>query len=521
MRCGTWCKWLFIVLCRTLIKHARALSGAKKHSFDGAILSPQSEDLVSRLSTATNGSCKLFTSIGARSPKQRRELWNSFNLDHKQPSTLHGPLKPRCDLWEVNEPEQCTLVLDLDICSLSDDLEGKYDRRKILKLLQRSNAVLLHVNAEDIEFTASSFRLNRNFRNILKELLNLQARGNSPKVYIFLPSLKDVKKDHTSKDIEAWDHFKKYLLEHTKGTTQIEFKTHQDEAEVYRVIAKMAPITNTKDVAKAISMAVESASKITNSTAVRLRDACFNSHRKILKHRLANVYRGTRQPDFGEYIEASMLDATLALYLRTMDLDADEIIKALLDQEYKQVSLFAGDAYLRMVMISAGEAKSKLRKELGDNPKQDTNALMESILTEYDQQLSEAFKSLSSKLEPPQWVMKTVDEVRTQLKQQLESIVAVHNGLPSPVYSNQERMLEDNHMKNKKDRGISMMLFISCMLREHGYGNRQGYINYQLGPVIFTLGYANDRDVAENKPGTGLLTPAFRIQPRIHFNIKL
>ncbi|GFE52621.1 hypothetical protein BaOVIS_000250 [Babesia ovis] len=521
MKCGIPNRLCSLLIGTALLSTAASIATLRKHTLTGGTLNPLSNDLVNRLNGTKAGTCSLFSCLGARKWEQRKCIQDAFKLDPQQSAKFSGALKPRCDLWELQQPEHCTLVLDVDIPPTEDDLGSTYDRRKVVQMCQRSSVVLLHLNREDIRHTGKSFLLSRPARDLLKDLAKSNQRGTIPDVYVFLPELGTLKQKYTREDVTAYEHFKTHLSDLVNKNTKFHFKSHRDEPSVYRTVVNLGTSSSPKDIARTISMAPNDNAAVKNSAAVQIRDACFGPHRVFLKDRLAEIYRGSMQPVFTKSVESSMIDAALSLHLRTRDLHADDIVSHFIDQEYKQMSLFTGDAYLRLVMLSAAEAKCKLRKELGDNPKQDTDALVESILSDHDIKLAQAMESVSTKMSPPSWIVDTAKEIRSQLREHLDAIVAVHKGVPSPTYAKQERSIEENYAKQKKKRGVSTMLSVSCMLRERGYGNRQGYLNYQWGPLILTLGYANDRDIAESKPGTGLVTPAFRIQPRLHVNVSL
>ncbi|KAF8821457.1 hypothetical protein IE077_002010 [Cardiosporidium cionae] len=74
--------------------------------------------------------------------------------------------------------------------------------------------------------------------------------------------------------------------------------------------------------------------------------------------------------------------------------------------------------------------------------------------------------------------------------------------------------------KSKKQRGIRMGFGLTAMLRQSGYGNLQGFANYDGGPFTLTFGYANDRDSLEAMQD-GQKPPIFRIQPKFQFDINV
>ncbi|GIX62331.1 signal peptide-containing protein [Babesia caballi] len=486
-----------------LIRGCLSMPTLRKHRLIGNAPTPPSRDLTSRLTNAGAGRCSLVSCIGACDWEQRKALHDAFNLDPKQSATLDGPLKPRCDLWELGQPQQCTLVLDADIPATADQPNGGANRRTLLRLCHRSSAVLLHLNRQDIRHGVNSFRLSRSARALLKDLAAQSRNKDAPSVYVFLPELASIKADPSAEDAAAYEQLKAHLADLVRQDPKFHFKPSRDAANVYRSTRNLEPHCNPKGTPPSI-----------------------NSH----NHRYRNDHCNGPKLQRGR----SHVPRPHSRGLLRGSPHGSEDVARYLDQEYKQLSLFTGDAYLRLVMLASEAAKSKLRDELAGNPKQDTEALVNSILADHAGQMAAMMASLSDKLAPPPWLGDTVDGVRDQLRGKLEAIVAVHTGLPkATVYAvgctapaptpcqDQERAVERNHAKSRKKRGVNVMLSLSCMLRERGYGNRQGYVNYQWGPLILTLGYANDRDVAENKPGTGLLTPAFRLQPRLHVNVTL
>ncbi|ORM42058.1 uncharacterized protein BXIN_0936 [Babesia sp. Xinjiang] len=522
MKCGILYRISALAIWAALLSSGKAITVIRKHTLIGATQNHPCKELIARLKKTKGETCNFFSCIGARKREQRKALLEAFNIDHKQSSTLYGPLKPRCDIWELEQPKQSTLILDVDIPPTEDDMTSELNRKQIMRICHRSSVVLVHLNQQDIRYNGKSFQINREARHLLRDLAKGQKGRNTPDVYVFLPDINTIKQDATKEDRTAYEQFKTHLYELVHKNNKFHFKSYGDQNNVYKNIKNQDGATNTADIARTIDMDNDDKDETTNSSLVQIREASFGQHRMFLKDRMAEIYRGSKQPTFANAVQSSMVDAALAFYLRTRHINDDEMITHYLDQEYKHMAIFAADAYLRIIMQTAAEAKNRLRKELGDDPKQDTDILINTILADHDSQLADALESLSNKMKPPEWLKNTAEEVRNQLRDNLSAIVAMHKGIPKPTaYTKHERAVEKNYAKQKKKRGINVMLAISCMLRERGYGNRQGYINYQWGPLILTLGYANDRDIAENKPGTGLLTPAFRIQPKLHVNISL
>ncbi|CDR96132.1 hypothetical protein, conserved [Babesia bigemina] len=492
------------------------------HSLNGDTSAMPRSNLVSRIRDTKERNCSLVSCIGASSWPQRKALHDAFGIDAAKSAALGGPLRPRADLWELKQPDRCTLVVDVDIPAATNDLGRGLDRQPLLRLCQRSGAVVVHLNRSDIRRGGKSFHLSRAARTLLKDLSKLVDTKRGPTVYIFIPDLDTIKPGSSAEDVSAYEQFKVHLSDIVHKSPKFIFKSCGEEESVYRSISQSETPCNpsgrststrkigTTDIATAISM-VQGANEIA-TTLAQIHEACFASHHTYVKDRLGELYKGTPKSNLTSIMQSSMIDAILSFFLRTRNMTHDDIVSRYVDQEYKRLSLFANDAYLRIVLMAASSAKEQLRNELGKDPKQDAEALVNRIIADHDRKIADAMASLSNKMPLPTWVEETIGDARDQLREKLEAIVSVHTGLPKPTM---------NHAKRKKKRGMNFTLGLSCMLREHGYGNRQGYINYQLGPLLLTVGYANDRDVAEAKPGTGILTPAFRLQPRLHVNIKL
>ncbi|GBE62640.1 signal peptide-containing protein, putative [Babesia ovata] len=503
-----------------LLSGCFCVSTLRKHSLNGDPSILARSDLVSRLRGTKASNCSLVSCIGASNWTQRKALHDAFGIDLVKSAALGGPLRPRADLWELEQPDRCTLVVDVDIPVAANEPIRGFDRQPLLRLCQRSGAVLVHLNRSDIRGGSKSFRLSEAARTLLKDLAKIVDSKKGPTVYVFIPDLDTIKPGSSAEDVSVYEQFKRHLSDIVQRSPKFIFKSNGDEESVYRSISQSETPCTPDDIAKAISMV--QGTNDTATTMAQIHEACFASHRTYVKDRLGELYKGSPKSNLTSILQSSMIDAILSFFLRTRNMNSDDIASHYVDQEYKRLSLFANDAYLRIVLMAAASAKEQLRSELGKDPKQDADALVNRIIADHDRKIADAMASLSNKMPLPEWVEETIGDGRDQLRDKLEAIVSVHTGLPKPtMYAKHEKAIERNYSKSKKKRGVNFTLALSCMLREHGYGNRQGYFNYQWGPLLFTLGYANDRDIAEAKPGTGILTPAFRLQPRLHVNIKL
>lgn len=511
-----------IVAGTAFLEGAWSVKTIHKHRLIGPKPAPSAHELSTRLISAKDSKCSLISCIGVSSCNQRAALHDAFELDAQQSATLSGALKPRCDLWEVKHPHECKLLLDVDIPATSDKLDCRIDRKKVLKLCQASSAVVIHLNPQDIRRSKNSFHLTRASKELIVDLASSKGNKTSQPIYLILPDVSALVSVPGGDDIAAYEQFKGHLLELVGKRPNVFIKSEAEQSDVYKSIKALEAAATPNDIAKAISTNHNTTSETVNTSLAHILDASFAEHNRTLRDRLCEIYKGELQPNFGSIVQASMLDAALSYYLRTFHVRHDGTVVPYLEQEYKRTTLVTSDAYLRLVILAEAAAKSKLRRELAKDPKQDTDALLRDVMTDYDAEVTKTLTALLTKTAPPEWLTDTIENMREQLREKLDAIVTVHKGLPKPtIYAKQEQAIEQNHEKAKKQRGVNMMLLISAMLRERGYGNRQGYINYQYGPLILTLGYANDRDVAENKPGTGILTPAFRIQPQLHVNFTL
>ncbi|PFH36522.1 hypothetical protein BESB_047140 [Besnoitia besnoiti] len=57
----------------------------------------------------------------------------------------------------------------------------------------------------------------------------------------------------------------------------------------------------------------------------------------------------------------------------------------------------------------------------------------------------------------------------------------------------------------------------TAMLRRRGEGNLQGFASYNAGPLNVIVGFANDAPVVQPD---GKMAPAFRVQPKLHFDVQ-
>lgn len=92
----------------------------------------------------------------------------------------------------------------------------------------------------------------------------------------------------------------------------------------------------------------------------------------------------------------------------------------------------------------------------------------------------------------------------------------------SPAYNVQAmKRLERVSQKRKSGKISWRPSFQLCSyLRLPGYGNFMGYGQYQLGPVNFYFGAANDRDLPESRI-EGQLPPVLTLQPKVTFDVDL
>lgn len=515
MRSGTAIPLGALAVIAVLMESCSSLQVLRKHELSGSSAINNAQAFSTRLRADSNRRYSLVSCIGATLYDQRRALHDVFQLDENKSAALSGPLNPRYDLWELDNPNQCSVLLDVDIPMTQEAAQHEINPRSVLRLCKISSGVIVHLNPRDIRRSKNTFHLTRDAKELIHGLGDIAKSKEPPQIFVILPD------DSIFGGYNALTEFKEHLSELLGKHPNVHIMAKGEERKVYKTIKKIDKDSSPKDIAKAITMDDQN-KDIMSSALVQIKDACFAEHYRNVNKQLSQLYKGKNMPDFGSIVQASLLDAALAYYLRASHMRLDDAALNYLQYEYKRLSLSTNDAYLRILVMAEAEAKSKLRQELARDYNQDTDKLVDLVMADFNAEMEKALASPLVTCKPPEWLSDTVETMRDQLRDKLESIVTVHKGLPrNTVYSEQERALEESHAKSKKERGVNMVLSISAMLRERGYGNRQGYVNYQYGPLILTLGYANDRDIAENKPGTGILTPSFRIQPQLHVNVSL
>lgn len=502
------------VIALGVLKCGTSVKALRKHQLVRSATGSPATGLYSRFKSDKNRLYSLVSCIGATSCDQRYELHDAFGLDSKQAAALSGPLKPRYDLWELETPKECRIIVDVDIPQMKGSVSGQINKNSVLKLCKISSAVVVHINPGDIRKTKKLLNLTPESKQLIESLGEILRSQTAVQIYVIIPNSEALGGTETQKALKA------HLVELMGNPQKVEIRTTEELPNIYQEIKKLKQEVPASDIAKAIA-AGDPNTEIANASLAYIREACFADHHHKVRSSLSDIYKGKLNPRIGSICQASILDSALAFYLRTFHLRDDDSVIKYLEQEFKRMALSTNDAYLRILVMAEAEAKSRLRQELATNPKQEPDELVNEIIADFEKDMEKVLSSPLKRCAPPEWLRSTIESMREQLREKLDAIVTVHMGLPkATVYKQQEKAVDKNHEK-KKQRGVSMILSISAMLRERGYGNRQGYINYHYGPLVLTLGYANDRDVAETKPGTGIMVPAFRIQPQLHVNVSL
>ncbi|AFZ80557.1 signal peptide-containing protein [Theileria equi strain WA] len=460
--------------------------------------------------------CNIISCIGARDWEQRYAIEKSFGLDNTLSSTISGPLKPRFDLWELKNDDKYTLVLDSDIHTDTDYKD------KIAKICALSKCTVLYLSADDLYLVDGLLNLNPQTKAFVKKLsrsFNIEhtRKKSQSSVYIVLPSTESITEKFNIKR-PNFDAIRAFITETFGKYCLLNIKNSREGIDFSNYFHNFTDSVDPNKIRSILSSTKSQESEEYSALVDYLSYKSFHHHKNLLKDLSKDIYNGNFLQDFGKNVESSFLDSLLSFYLLTYDLDASKR-----NSELESIKTWfrssTDHVYLKLILLLEEEIKSQLRKALLKKNTDHSDKLVDELIDDYNKRINDMVpKPVLSR-----WSKSVLASATKSLRQKLDNIIRVHSELPntSPMYSKEKASMKSNYEKSKKDRGLSFMLGLTAMIRERGYGNRQAFLNYNLGPLLLTLGYANDRDVAENKPGTGLMPPAFRIQPKLHLNINL
>ncbi|KEP65207.1 UNVERIFIED_CONTAM: hypothetical protein HHA_213010 [Hammondia hammondi] len=146
------------------------------------------------------------------------------------------------------------------------------------------------------------------------------------------------------------------------------------------------------------------------------------------------------------------------------------------------------------------------RLESGDN------SYEERVANEVGRRLREA-ASAAFEAELAQLHATLMGKLRASLRQLTEEFVA------SPLAEKiriQSRLLGGISLRELLRFSVRPSLSLTAMLRRRGEGNFQGFLAWNTGPLNMIFGFANDAPVVQPD---GKVAPAFRMQPKVHFDV--
>ncbi|KAK2197041.1 hypothetical protein BdWA1_000036 [Babesia duncani] len=498
---------LWILYHRILLSNA----ALRNHNLATHLISGTTEELCNRLKDPQSVKrCSVISCIGAKNRNQRTTIHKTFKLDPEQSSSLNGPLKPRFDLWEFQENDACKLVLDTELPNASD-FDNPIDIDTVVKLCAISKCIIIYLNEEDVKKVKEGYELQSETRKFLIALKFKLASSSNKPLYIILPDTTNV---NSLKDGSG--NLKQVIAGMFGNREGLEIKYAKEYFDISHQIETNASTINPKDVANIISKKTYPNLITKKACMQRILDHCFSTHKAYLKRLLVNAFKGSYERDGIHNIKYSLVNATLSFYLSALALKASELQGPPLKEIMEQSQLLVSELYIRILGLVQKELVTKLRQRLSTKDKDENpQDIADSIWNEYDG----VIQSLIPTISHDQRLAIASKGVKEQLKSQLDNIVKLHLYSPSSTPNVENKPVNIPRKGGLKLPSVSVGLGITTMLRQAGKGNRQGWFIYSYGPLTFTFGYANDRDVAEAEPGTGLLTPIFRLQPKIHFNI--